>query len=362
MADETETTSTNPYVAMRAAKIARNQARLKELGLLYTNNKPAFAKPSTGGKSTRAVTRRKKTKHPDDSTEGSSTEPRRRSLRISGLSAHPDYVESKDFGERRAALSPPNTRQRGKKRSPESAHERKAHGGKQQITEPSKRSAHSRQAAAPAPAPTAAAANSVRTVSLDVSVLVQKFLATPMDVFGKYFVIESSFNEAAYPEDQQRLDGVPRLSFNKFSGVQPWKNVVFLWINVGGPRDANSLVNEFTDNGSRVTWFGGSKMTEDSPVIQTLIRMGKEAASTKNPQDNISIRTSFGIVLWCRQYNWETKKLLPYTCLGRLAYESHIPGSYPVAFTWRLMDHESMIGDKGKKKVFDEIIITSGSE
>mmetsp|Transcript_68243 Transcript_68243/g.138770 ORF Transcript_68243/g.138770 Transcript_68243/m.138770 type:complete len:190 (+) Transcript_68243:288-857(+) len=184
--------------------------------------------------------------------------------------------------------------------------------------------------------------------------LVRKFLAKPMDTFGKYFVIETSFQEAAFPEDLERLNGVSRLSFNKFSGVQPWKNVIFLWINIGGPTDANSLINDFSDNGSRVAWFGGSRMTEDSSVIQDLIRMGKEALSTA-----LEPSLSSGIILWCRQYNWKTNKFLPYTCLGRLAYESHVLGSYPVSFTWRLIDHEVMLADDSKHKVFREI---SGSD
>lgn len=354
MADETEeATSNNPYLALRAAKIARNQARLKELGLY----KPAPASSSSSARSARtskkagASTRRKKT--PESTEASSTTVPRRRSLRISGLSSNPDYVESKDFGERGMLSLPAGTRQRGGKRSldtdpGEPTHDRTPPNTAVASTKPAASSRKQAHAHAAAPA----AANSVRTVSLDISTLVRTFLAKPMETFGKYFVIESSFHAAAYPEDQERLEGVSRLSFNKFSGVQPWKNAIFLWINVGGPTDANSLVNDFTDNGSRVTWFGGSKMTEDSPVIQTLIRMGKEAAS--NPED-----LSSGIVLWCRQYNWETKKLLPYTCFGRLAYESHIPGSYPVAFTWILMDHKSMIGNEETKKVFDEI---SGSE
>ena len=330
MEDENDTTCTNPYMALRAAKIARNQARLKELGLY----KPSAA---TRSRKRGPVIERKK-KH---ETAASAAEPRRRSVRISGDLSNPNYVESKDFKK-----CPPysSTRQHGTKRSLDvddnpihDADERIHLQSKQTSSKPS---TSSRQQIAPA-------ANSVRTVSLDVSILVRKFLAKPLETFGKYFIIETSFKEAAYPEDRQRLEGASRLSFNKFSGVQLWKNVIFLWINVGGPTGANSLVNVFSHNGSRVTWFGGSKMREESPVIQALIRMGKETASTPS--------FSSALILWVRQYDSKKKKLLPYTCLGRLAYESHIPESQPVAFTWRLIDYESMIGNQATRKMFREI-------
>jgi len=326
-------------MALRAAKIARNQARLKELGL-YKND---FSKASATRSSSSSRKREQGIERKKTHERAAAAEPRRRSVRISSQSSNPDYVESKYFKE--GSPPHPNTRQRGTKRSLDTD-DNPLHDANERINLQSKKtsskpSTSSRQQIA------TPAANSVRTVSLDVSILVRKFLAKPLETFGKYFVIETSFHEAAYPEDLQRLEEACRLSFNKFSGIQPWKNAIFLWINIGGPTDANSLVNDFSHNGSRVTWFGGSKMREESPVIQTLIRMGKETASTPS--------SSSGIILWCRQYDLERKKLLPYTCLGRLAYESHIPASQPVAFTWRLVDYESMIGNQATRKVFREI-------
>jgi len=332
MDHQNDTTSINPYMALRAEKIARNQARLRELGLY----KPDFAKESAIASSRkRGPVLKQKRNH----EAAVSAKTRRRSVRISSLTNDPDYKESKEF----KVWDPqhPNTRDRGTKRILDVV-ENPVNGADERIQLPSKPSTSSRQKIAPAPA-----TNSVRSISLDISILVRKFLAKPLDTFGKYFVIETSFHEAAYPEDLQRLSGVSRLSFNKFSGVQPWKNVIFLWINIGGPTDANSLVNDFSHSGSRVTWFGGSKMREESPVIKNLIHMGKESAS--------KLSLSSGIILWCRQYDWKTKKLLPYTCLGRLAYESHIAGSQPVAFTWRLVDFDSIVADESARNIFREI-------
>ena len=326
MNGQNDETPTNPYMALRAAKIARNQARLRELGL----HKPAQF--SNG-----LASSRKRTTKQTNKNEASVVpeRPRRRSSRISGFESNPDYKESNDFKE---------LGRRGTKRSSDTADETPLESRNERIPPKPRNSSRPQN-------PTVIATNSVRTISLDASKLVEKFLAKPMETFGKYFVIETSFHEAAHPEDQERLSGVSRLSFNKFSGVQPWKNVIFLWINVGGPK--GGLVNDFSrhkNNGScNVSWFGGSRMTEDSPVIQDLIRMGKEPALAKREP------TSSAILLWCRNYDWETKKLPPYTCLGRLAYESHEAGSYPVAFTWRLIDCERMFANESTRSVFQEI-------
>ena len=321
MDGQNDETPTNPYMALRAAKIARNQARLKELGLYKpTQYTLSRTRGSTG------------TKQKKKYEAVVSTGPRRRSARISGMDTNPDYKESIDFKE---------SNRSGRKRTLEAGK-----APTENVVEriPPKTCPRPQK-------PTAVAANSVKTISLDASKLVGKFLAKPMEIFGKYFVIETSFEEAARPEDQERLSGVSRLSFNKFSGVQPWKNVIFLWINVGGPQSSDSLINDFSkhkDGSCRVSWFGGSRMTEDSSIIQDLIRIGRESSSSKVSPDA-------GIVLWCRNYDWEAKKLRPYTCLGRLAYESHEPGSYPVAFTWRLLDYKAMIDNEPKRSVFQEI-------
>jgi len=320
-----EEETNNPYMALRAAKIARNQARLKELGL-YT-----FPKAKTR----RTTSRSNKKKHTP--LISAVVTPSRRSSRISGQPIKANYIE--------VSNTLLNRHQRGTKRSltvhgdddDDDADER-IHDENKQL----KRKIISSKK----PSSSEPAANSVRSISLDTSKLVLKFLGKPIETFGKDFVIQNTFREAAYPEDIQRLQGVSRLSFNKYCGVQEWKNAIYLWINLGGQ---NSLVNDFSSNGRRVSWFGGSKMREDSPVIQRLIHMGKERAS-----NNPSISSS-RIILWCRHYDVQTKKLLPYTCLGRLAYESHVPGSQPVAFTWRLIDYDSIMDNQATKEYFQEV-------
>lgn len=147
------------------------------------------------------------------------------------------------------------------------------------------------------------------------------------------------------------------ISFNKYNGVCEWKNdAVFLWVNIGSP-DAD-VKNEFfqiahddSDKGMQMTWYGGSRMTADSNVIQKLVTIGQKAA-------NDELSPSDGIVLWCRLYNKEKKTFGPYACLGRLSYYSHDANVQPIQFVWNLMDYNilSRTSKNDADNVFQQII------
>ena len=127
----------------------------------------------------------------------------------------------------------------------------------------------------------------------------------------------------------------PIVSFNKYSGVCEWNNdAVFLWVNIGSP-DAE-VHNEFLESGTLMTWYGGSRMKEESPSIQKLIDVGGKAARGE-------LEDTDGIVLWCRIYQQEKRTFSPYTCLGRLAYMSHDSKSYPIKFLWKLLDRDVLL-------------------
>jgi hypothetical protein len=101
------------------------------------------------------------------------------------------------------------------------------------------------------------------------------------------------------------------VSFNKYSGVQEWGNdVLYLWINFDTPN--SEVVNEFHEDGRRVNWYGGSKMHDETNVIQKLKRVGIRAS---NDIDNLN----GAVVLWCRRYHKEKKNFGSYVCLGRLS-------------------------------------------
>ena len=73
-------------------------------------------------------------------------------------------------------------------------------------------------------------------------------LGIPIENYGKAAVMTAA-NRGLLPK------------FNKYSGVCEWRNSVFLWVNIGGGDSGNQYVNEFSEGGRRMTWFGGSKMT-----------------------------------------------------------------------------------------------------
>ena len=64
------------------------------------------------------------------------------------------------------------------------------------------------------------------------------------------------------------LASAEKVSFNKYSGVVEWKNCVFLWVNI---QISSDYPNKFLEGGKKFTWYGGSKMYEDSFIIQRLI-------------------------------------------------------------------------------------------
>jgi hypothetical protein len=306
-------TASNPYLAIREEKIARNQARLRELGLISL--KPE-ATPSRSQK--------KKPRKPENNSK---QEPLilRRSGRVKQVPA--EWVADESLLDR-VDVEPRNKRPR---RTPPKA---PTTNNAQPIDRPPPK------------------ANSVKTIALNTEILVlgndqnAGVLGTPLEQTGKDFVVHESFRRAASKEDQERLSDT-RLSFNKYSGVQDWGgSVLFLWVNLGG-KDAE-VVNDFIDGGRQITWFGGSRMHDESPVIQQLLRVGREATTCK----------SSGIVLWCRTYRTATKGFGPYTCLGRLAYQSHAVGSSPLSFVWNLLDFERLKEhpDETVRQSFKELV------
>jgi hypothetical protein len=162
--------------------------------------------------------------------------------------------------------------------------------------------------------------NSVRRIFIDVQGVVDKFLGKSMLKTGKAAVIES-------------MIGAAGASFNKYSGVQEWgSDAIFLWVNVGKKDD--DIVNDFLNDGRQITWFGGSRMHEETPAILKLLRIGQR--TDRAPAQD-------GIVLWCRHWNSDAKAYHPYTCLGRLSYQSHVQNSRPLQFVWNLLDYDRLV-------------------
>ncbi|GAX15191.1 hypothetical protein FisN_12Lh109 [Fistulifera solaris] len=278
----------NPYLRLRREKIARNQARLKELGL----DKPNRLSPQSATVS--KITKKESFNAEYVPLRRSS---RKRSSPSADLSNVPETVP------RRAKV---------KRSSPKTVVFTK---------EPQTFPAHS-----------------ARAMKLNILKLIYGdsdspgLLGKKMAHTGKAFVMEESARLAV-------ADDVHQVSFNKYSGVQEWgNNVLFLWVNLGAPN--SDVVNDFFNDGREVSWFGGSRMHENTPVIQKLKTIGLKADLEKS--------SSEGIVLWCRTFVSDQKTFSPYVCLGRLSLLTVDPSSQPVKFVWNLMDYEALSSSSSK--------------
>jgi hypothetical protein len=194
--------------------------------------------------------------------------------------------------------------------------------------------------------PTSAPPNTTKSISIHV----QKVLCGP---FCHYPVFVgrtlSTTGKAAVLQHANFMCGnrILDVSFNKYSGVCEFQNdVVFLWVNgtfpsTGATNTPGSDVrNDFEWVGGvdqeerrylQMTWFGGSRMRIDSPMIEKLIDIGTRASHGDLPD-------SSGIVLWYRLYDVAKRSFGPYSCLGRLGYHTHEKESYPVKFIFNLLD------------------------
>jgi len=293
----------NPYLALRRAKIARNEAKLNELGLLR--------KPVAKIQLKRVSTPIRK---PFVVKQVAPVVAVRRSTRTSA--GRP--VTYKD---------PPDEQTNSTIRSiaPASANsdEPISFGEVATVKQLAKRST----------LPTASAvlpANSARAISLHVQNLVEACLGNSMPSTGKAIVMEESAR--LYAHNTTPTDTSTHISFNKYCGVQEWASGVFLWVNLGGKQD--DYVNDFEDR--QMTWFGGSRMHAESKPILKLLDMGMAARDG-------TLQDSDGIVLWCRRYEAERKTFGPYYCFGRLAYVSHNPNVMPISFVWTLLDYDRLV-------------------
>jgi hypothetical protein len=310
----------NAYIALREANIARNEARLRQLGLLRpSNTRSRQQSPRPQGE--RQTPREAKSK-PKQAKKIVSAEKKQVPLRRSSrLSPRPETYLVPD--------APAKEHKASNKRKRIAVLE---DASNQIYNEEAEEEEMSQSASVPHQV---FPDNSARSISIDVQQLVlgeSGFLGQSVKSTGKAAVMY----EAARLSSRSFIDETSfgNISFNKYCGAQEWKNdAIFLWVNLSS---GNEFINEFLDGGRKITWFGGKRMHDETKVIKKLIRVGSAAArSTLDPSN--------GIVLWVRQ-EMDGKKgnFGPYHCLGRLAYSSHEPGSSPLAFVWTLLDYDRL--------------------
>ena len=171
-------------------------------------------------------------------------------------------------------------------------------------------------------------------------------LGRPMDTFGKGAVMVAA-NGGLLPK------------FSKYVGVAEWKNALFLWVNLSSDGD---YPNEFLDGGKAITWFGGSRVDEDSNVVQRLIHsqsslypyhqcnhFQRSTNSYEEIKDKDEDDNNKDIVLLFVRHPGEN-----YIPLGRVACIGWTLTARPVRITWALRDFERL--NKASKETFSKII------
>ena len=104
-------------------------------------------------------------------------------------------------------------------------------------------------------------ANSLRSLDAEMSKWPRNHLGRPIsDGTG-------GFKAAVVHE----ISPIANPKFSKMSGIQEWRNVVTLFVNVGD-KHGNSYDNVFTHCGGRITWFAQPRQGEDTPVIQRIVK------------------------------------------------------------------------------------------
>jgi hypothetical protein len=324
----------NPYLALRQAKIARNQARLEELGLAKPWSTTGTNMAAIQGASTSSaipVAAKRKQRRAAITT----AIPERRSLRK--REAPVRYTESNN---------PELMTKKSRKVSPEIHPDVAISKATIPLTIDElkemdaswKSSLASQQPLSSLPALTSTGSscspqhnNSARGMSVNVQQLLfgdglvgrDGCLGKPMALTGKAHVMQETVRRAVASAQSSPVHY--SVSFNKYSGVQAWgNNVFFLWINLGAPR--SDVRNEFLQQGRQVTWYGGSRMHDATNVIVQLVRAGLRIAQTTSTSahnglvdDGRRALEETAIVLWCREYDPIQKSFGAYVCLGRLS-------------------------------------------
>lgn len=241
----------NEYEAKRDARIARNRAILAQL----VGNLPhaLMTAPPTGGP--RASTGGSGKKRPRATIN---EEDLRRSGRIRNLPApiYTTFERDDDLGDQNASRSRPRgVHRQTTANDARAAKDRyagtSAAGGIVATTS----TPRSSKPAAPV------SANSLRSLDAKMSQCAANHLGGPIsDGTG-------AFKAAVVHE----ISPITNPKFSKMSGIQEWRNVVTLFVNVGD-KHGDSYDNVFTHCGGRITWFAQPRQGEDTPVIQRIAR------------------------------------------------------------------------------------------
>lgn len=320
------------YELLREEKIARNQLRLAELGLLNGKNtvREKVGASDDGRKDTMSGTPNRSIQRPFI-TRSSIQIPLRRSSRINST----QHFDSNKKEVLAHSLSKGTKQGHAFKKISQNKVKvsnrqyQKPHGGRASFS--------------------LSSVPKARATAINIAKITKHFLGKELQYTGKAFAVSTAVVCSEEPnfDEFKSLSAIfsHSISFNKYCGILEWKNnSFFLWVNIDGKPNDAGLYNEFLDNGKQMTWFGGSKMHDETPLIEKLIAAGKESNKVFKEKEQSSPDEADGIILFCRLLD-EKKRPRPYTCMGRVGYHSHIPGSRPLQFVWNLIDHEGLTND-----------------
>jgi len=147
-----------------------------------------------------------------------------------------------------------------------------------------------------------------RDTSVNLGVVLEEKLGKMMEHTGKACVVDFMGNAT---KNTTTSDAIRTIGFNKMSGILEFKDVIVLWVNIGG-KD-NDFDNQFFDGGREVSWFGGSRMHGETPVIKKLVKWSKRGAKKEVKEEEGVLTNKEGrgdennsgggknsVVMWCR--------------------------------------------------------------
>jgi len=178
------------------------------------------------------------------------------------------------------------------------------------------------------------------------------------------------------------------VKFSKYAGVVEWRNCVVLWVNV----DGNDYENLWLEGGGRLTWFAGSRVKPETPVMVRLLAAGregrreggkegeeggvegklassgtcllkkkkkkkKEGEEAKEEEKKEGMEggkdedeEKEDILLFCRRQGE------PYVCMGRVWHVWFDTRRYPIKVLWKLRDWEEIKGKEDVKEVVGKVV------
>jgi len=254
-------------------------------------------------------------------------------------------------------------------------------------------------AAAAAAGRVSATPGSSRGRDADVQFALKEYLGKKVPYTGKQCVMD-----LLTPKGGGR-EGGP-VKFSKYAGVVEWRNCVLLWVNV----DGNDYENLWLEGGRRLTWFAGSRVKPETPVMVRLLAAGREGgreggkegeeggeekeereggkregkeggkgdkpAGSGRASEKKKERGKEGeeeeeeeeeeggkkgeveeegeekedILLFCRRQGE------PYVCMGRVWHVWFDTRTHPIKVLWKLRDWEEIKGEEDVREVVGKVV------